>query len=234
MDLQENPTSTNWLSAYQLSDGSVDNYVHDKTGLIDNLQKLMAKCISLINNKTEGDFDEVDTWISSFAHHLAVHTVQNGVFYPLADNYVRFKAAQPQANEAIIGSFIKILDRNAKSCFIAMCGFQIETILKKIAQKHNIELKYPMRAKFDSVLTYFAVSGKEDKLNLVDIFYWTRNTLHNGGLADRSVQRSYKRHLFVFKAGEDMQHGTWDYLTYFVNEIIGLFEEILHTEKYKN
>ena len=231
MDLQGNTTSPNWLNTYQPNNGSTNDYAHDKTGLIRNLEELTARCSSLISSKDEADFDNVDTWISSFTHHLAVHTVQNGIFYPLKDNYTKFKDAHPQEDEAVIKSFIKILDRNAKSSFIAMCGFQIETILKAIAQKHNIELEGSTRVRFDSVLTHFAVSS-EDKLNLIDIFYWTRNTLHNGGLVDKSGTRSYRGHIFMFEVGKYMKHTTWDYYTFFVSEIIGLFEEILHSKKY--
>ncbi len=233
MDLQENHTLPHWLSLCQFNDGSVNDYFDNEAGLIDNLVELTARCSSLISNKDEADFDEVDTWISSFIHHLMAHTIQVGLLYPLSKSYQAAKDVQPNTDEKIIQSFITMLDRDAKFCFTAICGFQIEIILKKIAQKHKIKWKKFMRDRFNDVLTHFTVPN-EDKLNLIDIFYWTRNTLHNGGFVDRSGERSYKSHTFVFEKDKEIKHATWDYLIYFVREIIGLFEEILHSEKYGN
>ena len=231
MSLQENDALPNWLILHQFDDGGVDDYFDKKTGLMNNLEKLIDKCASLISNKNEADFDEVDDLISSFTHHLMVHTIQNGIIYPLSKSYKSAKDVQPKTNDKVIRSFIKTLDLNARSSFIAMCGFQIETILKKIAQKHNIVLKNSMHDRFNDVLTHFAIPI-EDKLNLIDIFYWTRNTLHNGGLVDRAGRKFYDGYTYVFEKNKVMAYATWDHLTYFVCEIIGLFKEILNSEKY--
>ena len=114
-----------------------------------------------------------------------------------------------------------------------MCGFHLETILKQIAKAHNIKMdNSTIRAKFQSVLEYFGTSS-EDKLNLINAFYWTRNTLHNREVVNRTDEISYQGHTFRFEVGKTIKHATWDYFTYFVNEIIGLFEEILNSKKYK-
>ena len=210
------------------------NYVFNSEYLINNFKELINRCGSLLEGKDEKDFNEVDLWINSFTHHLAVHQLHVDTFYPLAKSRGMFEMMQPQLDQNIMNSFIDILDRNAKSCFVTMCGFQVETILKWIAQIHNIKLNgRSMRNKFKNVLDYFEIVN-DDKLNLIDIFYWTRNTLHNGGSVTRSATRSYKRHIFVFKTGNTITHATWDYLTYFVNEIIELLEEILRAKKYNN
>ncbi len=88
-----------------------------------------------------------------------------------------------------------------------------------------------MRTRFESVLQYFEIP-MEDKLDLIDIFYWTRNTLHNGARVDRSGDRSYDGFTYVFEIGKPLKHVHWRYLTYFVSEIIEIFEQILSAKKY--
>ena len=149
------------------------------------------------------------------------------------NNYDRLKAVNPNLDEKKANTLIQIIDLNAKSSFVSMCGFQLEAILKQIAKAHDIKMNgSSMRSKFQSVLKYFEISS-EDKLNLIDVFYWTRNTLHNRGIVDRPDETSYKGHTYEFEVGKEMKHATWDYFTYFVSEIIGLFEEILNSKKYK-
>lgn len=212
---------------------SVDDYVLDSTKLVTNFQKLINRNFSLLKNKKEDELNQVDLYINFFNHHLVVHQMQINIFYPLQQNYVRLKTFNPNLDEKKLNVFIQIIDINSKSSFVSMCGFQLETILKQIAKQHDIQMnKSSMRTKFQSVLEYFEISS-EDKLNLIDVFYWTRNTLHNGGIVDTPGERSYKGFTFKFEVGETMKHATWDYFTYFVSEIIGLFEEILNSEKYK-
>lgn len=212
---------------------SVDDYVLDSTNLVTNFQRLINRNFSLLKNKKEDELNQVDLYINFFSHHLMVHQMHINVFYPLKNNYDRLKAVNPNLDEKKANTFIQIIDLNAKSSFVSMCGFQLEAILKQIAKTHDIKMNEgSMRSKFQSVLKYFEISS-EDKLNLIDVFYWTRNTLHNGGIVDRPDETSYKGHTYEFEVSKGIKHATWDYFTYFVSEIIGLFEEILNSKKYK-
>lgn len=212
---------------------SVNDYVLDSTNLFTNFQLLINRNFALLKNKTEDELNQVDLYINFFNHHLVVHQMQINIFYPLQQNYVRLKTVNPALDEKKVNAFIQIIDLNAKSSFVLMCGFQLETILKQIANAHDIKMnESSMRTKFQSVLEYFELVS-EDKLNLIDIFYWTRNTLHNGSVVDRNGERSYNGFTFKFEVGESLKHATWDYFTYFVSEIIGIFEEILNSKNYK-
>jgi len=152
--------------------------------------------------------------------------------YPLREIYDILKSKNPNLDEKKAEVLIQIVDLNAKSSFVSMYGFQVETILKQIANVYNIDMNSrSMRTKFQNVLEYFETSS-DDKLNLIDVFYWTRNTLHNGGIVDRRGETSYKGHTYKFEIGKEIEHATWDYFTYFGSEIIGLFEDILNSKKY--
>ena len=212
---------------------SVDDYVFDSTNLWTNFQLLITRNFALLKNKTGDELNQVDLYINFFNHHLVVHQMQINIFYPLNQNYARLKATNPKLDEDKAKAFIQIIDLNAKSSFVTMCGFQLETILKEIAKAHDIKLNdKSMRTKFQSVLEYFEIVS-DDRLNLIDIFYWTRNTLHNGSVVSIPSERSYMGHSYKFEIGAGLKHATWDYFTYFVGEIIGIFEEILNSKKYK-
>lgn len=211
---------------------SVDDYVLDSTNLVTNFQRLIKRNFSLLKNKEE-ELNQVDLYINFFSHHLTVHQIHINIFYPLKNNYENLKTVNPNLDEKKANALIQIIDLNAKSSFVSMCGFQLENILKQIAKAHDIKMNNNnMRTKFQSVLEYFEISS-EDKLNLIDVFYWTRNTLHDGSIVDRPNETSYQGHIYRFEVGKGIEHATWDYFTYFVNEIIGLIEEILNSKKYR-
>lgn len=210
---------------------SVDAYYCDKIMLVKNFKNLITRNFSLIKNEKE--LSEVDLCINSFHLHLMVHEIHIHDFYPLKDTYNYLKSGISNLDEKQVNALTQIIDLNAKSSFISMCGFQIETILKKIAKPHNICIDNgSMRTKFQCVLKFFEIPSK-DNLDLIDIFYWTRNTLHNGGIVDKQGEILYQTHTYKFEKNKEMEHATWDYYTYFVCKIIGIFEEILNSKKYK-
>lgn len=211
---------------------SVDDYVHDSTELVINFQKLITKNFSLLKDKKGKELSDVDLYINFFNHHLVVQQMKINIFYPLNNNYVRLKTINPTLDDSKAKTFINVIDLEAKSSFVSMCGFHIETILKKIAKTHNIIMNnQSMRTKFQSVLEYFEIP-LNDNLDLIDVFYWTRNTLHNGGRVDKNGKCTYENYTYVFEINKPMYHARWNYLTYFVNKIIGIFEQILDSEKY--
>jgi len=210
----------------------VDDYVYDNTELVTNFQKLITKNFSLLKDKKGKELSDVDLYINFFNHHLIVHQMKINIFYPLHVNYVRLKAINPTLDESKAKTFINVIDLEAKSSFVTMCGFQIETILKKIVKTHNIEMNnQSMRTRFQSVLEYFEIP-LDDKLDLIDVYYWTRNTLHNGGRVDKIGKCVYGDFTYVFEINKPLNHTRWNHLTYFVSEIIGIFEQILNSEKY--
>jgi len=111
---------------------SVDDYVLDSTNLVTNFQRLINRNFSLLKNKKEDELNQVDLYINFFSHHLTVHQLHINVFYPLKNNYDLLKTVNPNLDEKKANTFIQIIDLNAKSSFVSMCGFQLETILKQI------------------------------------------------------------------------------------------------------
>lgn len=210
---------------------SVDEYYDDKTMLVKNFKNLITRNFSLIKNKEK--LNEVDVCINSFHFHLMVHEIHIHVFYPLKDTENKLESNIPNLDEKKAKALTLIIDLNAKSSFISMCGFKIETILKKIAKTHNICMKDSnIKTRFQCVLEFFEIPSK-DKLDLIDILYWTRNTLHNGGIVNKQSEILYQNHTYKFEINKVIEHATWDCFIYFVSETIGLFEEILNSKKYK-
>lgn len=131
---------------------SVDDYFLDNSKLVVNFQELISRNFSLLKNKKEEELNQVDLYINFFSHHLTVHQMHINIFYPLKNNYDNLKLVNPNLDEKKAGTFIQIIDLNAKSSFVSMCGFQLETILKQIAKAHDIKMNNStMRTKSQQV-----------------------------------------------------------------------------------
>lgn len=210
---------------------SVYDYYHDKTILVKNFQNLIARNFSLIKNKE--DLNEVDKCINLFHLHLMVHEIHIHAFYPLKDTENKLESISSNLDEKTVEILIQMIVLDAKSSFIVMCCFQIENILKQIAETHGIPInKGNIKTKFQRVSEFFETPSK-DNVNFIDILYKTRNTLHNGGIVNKQSEILYQNHTYKFEINKVIEHATWDCFIYFVSETIGLFEEILNSKKYK-
>lgn len=208
-------------------------YYNDSKTLRDNLRKLLEKVSIMIKDKPEENFDEIDIQLSAVMHLLVYFDIQVGLLYPLKDTIERLKISHPRSNETIIRSHVMFIDMICKQEFVALIAFSLETTMKSIAKKYNIPLndRDAISKKYRTIMQYFDVEiGERDAL--VDIFHWTRNTLHSGGEVTIDGHRKYKGHDFYFKIGEPMKHADWDYFTYFVNDMLNIIQEILKSPKF--
>lgn len=183
--------------------------------------------------KKEADFDEIEIQVSSLMHLLAYFEIQVGLLYPLKNTILHLKQSQPNADEDVISSHVTYLDLTCKQSFVVLTAFTFETLLTLIAEKYGISFldKISLTKKYGIVMQYFDVEMGEREA-LLDIFHWTRNTLHYGGKVTREGHLKYKGGNFDFIVGQQMKHADWDYFTYFVGDIIEIFREILKSQKF--
>ena len=215
-----------------MDDGNDDDYVYNSDKLVRNLQMLIERNSGSLKNKKESEFSNVDLYINHFSHHLTVHLFKIKKFYPLIINQEELESTFSSLSISIMEPLIETIDLDSKSSFITLCCFQFETILKKISEAHKIKLENKsMRIKFENVLKYFDIP-LDDKLDLIDVFYWTRNTLHDGGKVNKSGTRTYAGQKYVFEIDKPLLHTHWRNFIYFASEILGIFEQILNSEKY--
>lgn len=210
------------------------HYFHVNTTLMQNMNELLLKSSTMINKeKKEEDFDEIEIQISGLMHLLAYFQVQIGLLYPLKSTISHLKQSQPKADEGVIISHVTYIDLTCKKSFIVLTAFTFETILKFIAEKYGISFpdNTSLTKKYCIVMEYFDVRIGEREA-LLDIFHWTRNTLHYGGKVTRENHLKYKGGDFHFIPEQEMKHADWDYFTYFVSDIIDIFGEILKSPKF--
>lgn len=183
--------------------------------------------------KQEENFDEIEIQLSGLMHLLAYFLIQIGLLYPLKDTIEHLKQSQPNSNESVIRSHVTFIDMTCKQSFVVLTAFSLETILKLIAERYGISFndKDTISKKYCTVMKYFDVEIGEREA-LLDIFYWTRNTMHYGGKVSREGHRKYKGCDFDFIIGSTMKHAEWQYFTYFVSEIINIIQEIIKSPKF--
>lgn len=208
-------------------------YYYENETLRGHLKVLLNKVSKMIEGKQEEDFDEIEIQLSGLMHLLVYFDIQVGLLYPLKSTIEHLKQSQPNADEAIIINHVTFIDLTCKQSFVVLTAFSLETILKFIADKYKITIndRDSISKQYCTVMQYFDVEiGERDAL--LDIFYWTRNTLHHGGKVTKAGQRKYKGGNFDFITGKIMKHAEWEYFTYFVNDIIDIIQEILKSQKF--
>lgn len=211
------------------------HYVYENKTLQHNMNGLLEKASTMINKeKKEENFDEIEIQISGLLHLLAYFQIQIGLLYPLKDTILRLKQSQPNADVDVISSHVTYIDITCKKSFIVLTAFTFETILKFIAEKYGVSFpdkKISLTKKYCVVMEYFGVEIGERAV-LLDIFHWTRNTLHHGGKVTQENHLKYKGGEFHFIPDQEMKHADWDYFTYFVGDIIDIFRDILKSPKF--
>lgn len=208
-------------------------YYYENTTLQRYLNELLQKVSVMIKDKREDDFDDIEIQLSGLMHLLAYFLIQIGLLYPLKATIERLIQSQPNADEAVIRSHVTFIDMTCKQSFVVLTAFSLETILKLIADKYQIPFNDgdSVSKRYCAVMRYFDVEiGERDAL--LDIFYWTRNTLHYGGKVTKEGSRKYKGGNFDFIVGETMKHAEWEYFTYFVSDIINIVQEIFKSSKF--
>ena len=211
----------------------VENPLIENEKLINDFQKLIDKNERIQKKfKKDTKLNNVDKCIASFGLFLIAQQMKLEKCYPLSQFYELLKIRNEQ-NEYIIKSIVETINLDLKASFVTLCGFQIENIIKQIADVNGIEIRErsSIDGKFKKVLTYLDIP-LDDKLELIKIFYYTRNTLHSGYRATKSVDITYKDMTFSFIENKTIKHTNWNDFIYFVNEIIGLIEQILNSKKY--
>ena len=209
------------------------HYYHENETLRSHLKKLLEKVSTMIKDKHEEDFDEIEIQLSGLMHLLVYFEIQIGLLYPLKTTIERLEQTQTNPDKAIIRNHVTYIDIACKQSFVVLTAFSLETILKLIIEKYKISTNDndSISKKYCKVMQYFDLEiGERDAL--LDIFYWTRNTLHHGGKVTIEGHRKYKGNDFDFKIGEMMKHAEWDYFTYFVNDILNIIQEILKSPKF--
>lgn len=214
------------------SDKEYPYYYYENETLRGYLRKLLEKVSIMIKDKREEDFDEIEIQLSGLMHLLVYFDIQIGLLYPLKVTIERLQQTQTDANETVIRSHVTFIDLICKQEFVVLIAFSLETILKLIAEKYKISLNDgSITKKYCRVMQYFDVEiGERDAW--LDIFYWTRNTLHNGGKVTMEGHRKYKGNDFDFNVGEIMKHAEWAYFTYFVSDMLDIIQDILKSPKF--
>ena len=187
----------------------------------------------MIKDKREEDFDQIEIQLSGLMHLLVYFNIQIGLLYPLKNTIEYLKQSQSNANESIIRNHVTFIDMICKQEFVVLIAFSLETTMKLIAEKYGISLnrRESISKQYCTIMQYFDVKvGERDAL--LDIFHWTRNTLHSGGKVTMEGYRKYKGGDFYFKIGDTMKHAEWEYFTYFVSDILDIIQEILKSPKF--
>lgn len=197
------------------------------------LNGLLQKISVMIKDKREEDFGEIEIQLSGLMHLLMYFNIQIGLLYPLKNTIEYLKQSQSNVNEYIIRNHVTYIDMACKQSFVVLTAFSLETIMKLIVEKYAIPIidNDSVSKKYCKMMKHFDVEiGERDAL--LDIFYWTRNTLHYGGKVTRENHQKYKGGEFNFEVGKTMKHAEWEYFTYFVSDILNIIQEILQSPKF--
>ena len=202
----------------------------DADGLYAMFQDLINDATRLASRektKKEGDVYK-SAWTlvyNLYAHYMVIRS-----FYPLCQIRDRIQSECGIVDHDTQESMIEGVDMNTRAWFVTMCGFGFEKIIVEISKRNGIKYdRLNIKPKFKGVLDKFKLPYDEN-LNLVDIFYYTRNTLHNGGVVSSDVTLEYKGRKFEFTSNEVMKHAGWGSLIFLAREIIRLLDTIIEFE----
>ena len=225
--------SINVLSAF---DTINDN--PDPQEILENIVLIKEKLRKMIKHKEKLGFSDVDLEISSLMHQFTYFGNLIYSFYPLEKTFEMINQinSNPNSEETTMVQ-VQSIDLCNRKSFVVLTSFSLETLLGIMAEKHEVLLKSgdPIIDKYLKVMNFFDIEYGEYE-NLLKIFHYTRNSLHSGTKIKKEWgPYMYKGKEFSVKIGQKfVEHTTWNYFTYFTNEIIGIFEKIYQSPKFKN
>ncbi|MDA8000483.1 MAG: hypothetical protein MPL62_04195 [Alphaproteobacteria bacterium] len=194
--------------------------------LIRDARRLAAR------EKTEGSDVYKSMWTlvyNLYAHYMVVRS-----FYPLCKIRGRIIGECGMTDPDIQETMMEGVDMSTRAWFVTMCGFGFEKIIVEIAKRNDIKHdRLNIKPKFKGVLDKFKLTSDE-RLNLVDIFYHTRNTLHDGGVVSSDETFKYRGRKFEFTSNGVMRHADWGSLIFLAEEIIRMLDAIIESETASN
>ena len=210
----------------------------DPQEILENIALIKEKLRSMIEHKEKLGFSDVDKEISSMMHQFTYFGIIIHKFYPLERTFEMINQFNSNPNsEEIAMVQVQAIDFCNRKSFVALTSFSLETLLEVIAEKHEIHFNSNdnITSKYLQVMDFFDIEHEEYE-NLLNIFHYTRNTLHSGTKIKKEWGPfRYKGKEFSVKIGQKyVEHTTWNYFTYFTSEIIGIFEKIYQSPKFQN
>ncbi|MDA7959301.1 MAG: hypothetical protein MPJ08_01050 [Nitrosopumilus sp.] len=202
----------------------------------DRLHRIFGSLIKdaseLVDKEERGPDNGVYNSVAVFTYNLAVYDMLLRLLYPLSNTH-QFLASKGNIKDSSIQeNIVEYTDINLRTSFAAMCGFNFEKIMMEIAKRHDLNLRGPVKDRFKELAEYFEVYP-DSVFALAEVFYRTRNTLHNGGMVDKDDTLKYNNHEFGFQINEPMRHASWSWLIFFASEFIRVFIDIADSEKFK-
>ena len=210
----------------------------DPQEILENIALIKEKLKKMIEHKEKLGFSDVDLEISSLMHQFTYFGTLIYLFYPLERTFEMINQINSNLNsEETTMVQVQAIDFCNRKSFVGLTLFSLETLLDVIAEKHKIlfNSKDSITKKYLNVMDFFDIEHGEYK-NLLNIFHYTRNSLHSGTKIKKEWgPLRYKGKEFSVKIGQKyVEHTTWNYFTYFTSEIIGIFEKIYQSPKFQN
>jgi len=210
----------------------------DHVAVHTNILLLHKKLRLMIIDKEESKFSDIDLEISAMMHQMSYFSILIQMFYPLEKTYEGMRNNSTNTNtDDVIKAQVLSIDFNNRKSFLVLTAFSLETLLHKIADKYSISLnkRESITCNYLTLMDYFEIEHDEYE-NLLNIFHYTRNSLHSGTIIKKEWgPLQYKEKIFGVKIGQEyVEHTTWDHFIYFTNEILDIFKKIYASPKFNN
>jgi len=221
-----------------MNNTTTNNESPDPQEILENIVLIKEKLRKMIEYKEKLGFSDVDLEISSLMHQFTYFGTLVHSFYPLERTFEMIDQtnSNPNSEETTMVQ-VQAIDFCNRKSFVVLTSFSLETLLDVIAEKHKIlfNSRDSIVNKYLKVMDFFDIELGEYE-NLLKIFHYTRNSLHSGTKIKKEWgPYTYKGKEFSVKFGQKhVEHTTWNYFTYFTSEIIGIFEKIYKSKKFKN
>lgn len=221
-----------------MRDSGTINDNPDPQEILENIALIKEKLRRMIIHKEKLGFSDVDLEISSLMHQFTYFGTLIHLFYPLEKTFEMINQIKSNPNsEETTTVQVQAIDFCNRKSFVGLTLFSLETLLGVIAEKHEILFNSndSITKKYLKVMDFFDIEHMEYE-NLLKIYHYTRNSLHSGTKIKKEWgPYTYKGKEFSVKIGQKyVEHTTWNYFTYFTSEIIGIFEKIYQSSKFKN
>lgn len=201
------------------------------------LMKLRLKILGLIEKHGYGENDIRFHILNSIASvlHYALMRINFGLV-------CRAKQISPEVVALVTGTpnwDLKLLEDDVKFTRIGvltLIQFQIENFLKVLLS--NLEENNPPRKYHEiveKILRFLEINEVETKIDKLNVLSYMRNCLHSNGIhTNFSKTFEIDGHKFEFVKGKLCHNASWAEITFALDHVINIIDEIIEHEKIKD
>jgi len=200
------------------------------------IQEIKDKCNSIIDNL---NLDEGDVRIQGMIHVRQLCNTLAAIPIKLQQN-----AENPNSIPAVLSllglsnsddlsSVLQDFNANAKAGFITTVQFALENCIVCIIEAiPRVDPQNGFGQNARVIIELGEIPQAEQKLDLMMLPAWIRNTLHANGIHNRSNRTiEVDGESYIFERGQRISCGTWSHLFHAIFHSLAVVEEIFMSDK---